>query len=646
MDKTHNISLGGFSFLIEDKAYQELSKYLNEVRKSLGNTSDTNEIIYDVEQRMAELLKTQMKGREVVVNQDVDYLISVLGRPEQYVDEEQTTETNFSKQQETTFTRINTHIRSRKLYRDMERKKLGGVLSGLSYYLNFDVAWLRIIYLVLLFFVQTSLIFNKLHYLSLASTSTFFGISGFWIMMYIVFWILVPPAETTAEKLEMQGKSVTIDTLSASKITKNANGRQLYRSREKAKLGGVLSGLSEYYQFDTTWIRILFIVLVLGLIPLISISSLLVIGYTILWIAIPKKPIFFDDEPNEVNKNQSNKSESEFEMKENETHYTTNQDFENQNFVEKKQTQKTENREGFWLFVRAVIKGVLYVIIGFVLLILLFNLLSLLLALFGIGIAGWGVGFSVLTLTDYLSFIVEGNWQLWIAYFSAASLFILPVLVISILCLKLFSKKGYQVSKAWILLNVFLFFFGVMGVITVSVDTFKHFQAYDSVEERIPVAVSDTISLSYEKQPHRYYKYDILNFGSPILKDDNEIIAKGDFVRFRIGETSEKEPYIILKKYSRGRNLSDAQAKASQVKYNLKIEANKVVLPEKYSLGENPKIRDQRIEVVLYLPQGKHITSSDEELSVLEFRSNKWINISRGGVAKMTENGLVKIENN
>ncbi|WGU71128.1 hypothetical protein QIU18_04040 [Capnocytophaga canimorsus] len=92
MDKTHNISLGGFSFLIEDKAYQELSKYLNEVRKSLGNTSDTNEIIYDVEQRMAELLKTQMKGREVIVNQDVDYLISVLGRPEQYVDLEEETQ--------------------------------------------------------------------------------------------------------------------------------------------------------------------------------------------------------------------------------------------------------------------------------------------------------------------------------------------------------------------------------------------------------------------------------------------------------------------------------------------------------------------------------------------------------------------------
>ena len=131
-----------------------------------------------------------------------------------------------------------------------------------------------------------------------------------------------------------------------------------------------------------------------------------------------------------------------------------------------------------------------------------------------------------------------------------------------------------------------------------------------------------------------------------VQKDNDEIIAKGDYVRFHIKETLDKEPYIIIKKYSRGRNLSDAQTKAEQVKYHLKIEGNNITLPEKYSLGVNPKMRDQRVEVFLYLPQGKCITSSAEELSVLEISSNRLINISRGGVAKMTENGLVKIENN
>ncbi|AWL77697.1 PspC domain-containing protein [Capnocytophaga canimorsus] len=628
MDKTHNISLGGFSFLIEDKAYQELSKYLNEVRKSLGNTADTNEIIYDVEQRMAELLKTQMKGREVIVSQDVDYLISVLGRPEQYVDLEEET------QKEAKFTtnekqnRIVEFFRHKRLYRDLENKLLAGVFAGFGHFLAIEKTWLRFAYLWL--FALSALIFRHIFYFSkVDSIVVFFP----WLAIYVLLALIIPSAKTTAEKLAMRGKAVNIDTISSIKEIKMRNGLQLTRSLENRKLFGVFGGLSKHYGWNVTGVRIAYLVLTLATIPLFEgfFTFMFILCYVFLVLSMNKRKTFFEKEDDYLTEDDFN-AESDFSQE--------NAPKQKMEFVYKK------SDFSIWSIIRGFFKGVLYVIIGFVLLILLFNLLSLLLALFGIGIAGWGVGFSVLTLTDYLSFIVEGNWQLWIAYFSAASLFILPVLVISILCLKLFSKKGYQVSKAWILLNVFLFFFGVMGVITVSVDTFKHFQAYDSVEERIPVAVSDTISLSYEKQPHRYYKYDILNFGSPILKDDNEIIAKGDFVRFRIGETSEKEPYIILKKYSRGRNLSDAQAKASQVKYNLKIEANKIVLPEKYSLGENPKIRDQRIEVVLYLPQGKHITSSDEELSVLEFRSNKWIDISRGGVAKMTENGLVKIENN
>ncbi|MFJ1428266.1 PspC domain-containing protein [Capnocytophaga canimorsus] len=628
MDKTHNISLGGFSFLIEDKAYQELSKYLNEVRKSLGNTSDTNEIIYDVEQRMAELLKTQMKGREVIVSQDVDYLISVLGRPEQYVDLEEET------QKEAKFTtnekqnRIVEFFRHKRLYRDLENKLLAGVFAGFGHFLAIEKTWLRFAYLWL--FALSALIFRHIFYFSkVDSIVVFFP----WLAIYVLLALIIPSAKTTAEKLAMRGKAVNIDTISSIKEIKMRNGLQLTRSLENRKLFGVFGGLSKHYDWNVTGVRIAYLVLTLATIPLFEgfFTFMFILCYVFLVLSMNKRKTLFEKEDDYLTEDDFN-AESDFSQEN-----TPKQKME---FVYKK------SDFSIWSIIRGFFKGVLYVIIGFVLLILLFNLLSLLLALFGIGIAGWGVGFSVLTLTDYLSFIVEGNWQLWIAYFSVASLFILPVSVISILCLKLFSKKDYQVSKAWILLNVFLFFFGVMGVITVSVDTFKHFQAYDSVEERIPFAVSDTISLSYEKQPHRYYKYDILNFGSPILKDDNEIIAKGDFVRFRIGETSEKEPYIILKKYSRGRNLSDAQAKASQVKYNLKIEANKIVLPEKYSLGENPKIRDQRIEVVLYLPQGKHITSLDEELSVLEFRSNKWIDISRGGVAKMTENGLVKIENN
>ena len=82
MDKTKNISLGGFSFLIEENAYTALSQYLTEVRQHLQHNSDHDEIIFDVEQRMAELLKDRTANREVIMHQDVLYLIEVLGKPE------------------------------------------------------------------------------------------------------------------------------------------------------------------------------------------------------------------------------------------------------------------------------------------------------------------------------------------------------------------------------------------------------------------------------------------------------------------------------------------------------------------------------------------------------------------------------------
>ena len=501
MDKTHNISLGGFSFLIEDKAYHELSKYLNDVRKYLGKTPDTEEIIYDVEQRMAELLKSQMKGREVIVNQDITYLIEVLGKPEQYIDaEEENQEMKFTTDEKQN--RVVEFFRHKKLYRDLENKLLAGVFAGFGHFLAVEKTWLRFAYLCLFsFFV---FIFRYIFYFSKGEAVVI--LSSPLLAIYVLLALIIPSAKTTTEKLAMCGKAVNIDTISSIKEKRMRNNSQLSRSIENRILFGVFGGLSKHYAWNVTGVRIAYVVLILVTIPFSEglFTLTLILSYVFLVLSMNKKKTIFEQKQIYTYENEFNE-EGDF-SKEN----TSNQKTE---FVYKKSSFSV------WSIIRGFFKGVLYVIIGFILLILLFVLLSLLLALFGVGIAGWGVGMSVLLITDYLSFIVEGNWQLWIAYFSAASLFILPVSVILILCLKLFSKNGYQVPKTWILLNVFLFFFGVMGVITVSIDTFKCFQAYNSVEEeRIPIATADTISLSYEKQSYRYYTYDILNFGSPIIK--------------------------------------------------------------------------------------------------------------------------------
>ena len=133
MDKIKNISLGGFSFIIEETAYNALNNYLNEVRNHLNQNTDREEILYDVEQRMAELLKVRLKEREVVIGQDVQYLIEVLGRPEQYVESEEPLKSSQT-------------LWNQNLYRDTDDKKLGGVLSGLAHYFKVDVCGLLLHY--------------------------------------------------------------------------------------------------------------------------------------------------------------------------------------------------------------------------------------------------------------------------------------------------------------------------------------------------------------------------------------------------------------------------------------------------------------------------------------------------------------------
>ena len=109
------------------------------MRQHLQHNSDHDEIIFDVEQRMAELLKDRTANREVIMHQDVLYLIEVLGKPEQYVeDEEADKATNAAT--EATAKAFSTN---KPLYRDIDDRKIGGVLSGMAHYFNISPTMLR-----------------------------------------------------------------------------------------------------------------------------------------------------------------------------------------------------------------------------------------------------------------------------------------------------------------------------------------------------------------------------------------------------------------------------------------------------------------------------------------------------------------------
>lgn len=192
MDKTHNISLGGFAFIIEDSAFLDLQRYLQEIKLYLNNDASQEEIINDIEYRMAEIFDERIKNKRQVINiDDVNYIKSILGTPSQFsIDEE--SEGNQKKKNQNVFA-----IPAKKLYRDPANKKLGGVASGVAHYLNIDPSWVRIALICLPFL-----------------DFIFLGISTFSLVLaYIILWIVIPEATTTAEKLEMYGDSVNVDSI-------------------------------------------------------------------------------------------------------------------------------------------------------------------------------------------------------------------------------------------------------------------------------------------------------------------------------------------------------------------------------------------------------------------------------------------------
>lgn len=186
MNKTVNINLSGIFFHIDEDAYLKLQRYLDAIRRSFTDSQGRSEIIADIESRIAELFTERIQNDKQVVGLAlVDEVIGIMGQPEDYLVDDEIFEDEPA---------FRTHSRRsqsvKKLYRDTLNSYIGGVAAGLSHYLAIDVVWVRLLWVIF----------------ALMSGGTF-------ILIYFLFWALVPEAKTTAEKLTMKGEPVNISNI-------------------------------------------------------------------------------------------------------------------------------------------------------------------------------------------------------------------------------------------------------------------------------------------------------------------------------------------------------------------------------------------------------------------------------------------------
>ncbi len=187
MNKTVTINISGIIFHIEEDAYEKLGSYLRTVRSRFSEDDGRDDIMADIESRIAEILNERVgPSKQVVLMADVDYVISLMGEPEAISDGENAgaaSSEDDSRSEDGPRTR-------RRLYRDTDDKVIGGVCSGLGYYFDIDPVWLRGAFAVSFFVFGTGLLF------------------------YILLLLIIPKAETTAEKLEMRREPVDLNNIS------------------------------------------------------------------------------------------------------------------------------------------------------------------------------------------------------------------------------------------------------------------------------------------------------------------------------------------------------------------------------------------------------------------------------------------------
>jgi phage shock protein PspC (stress-responsive transcriptional regulator) len=185
MKKTVNINLAGTFFHIDEDAFAKLQRYLDAIKRSLSDPQGSDEIIRDIEARIGELFSEKIENNSQVISiKELDEVIAVMGQPEDYMVDEEIFEDVPPK------AKAGSRSSYKQLFRDIDNKFIAGVSSGLGHYLGLDAIWVRLLWVLLTVFS-----------------------SGTFIIVYILFWILVPAAESTSDKLKMTGEAVNISNI-------------------------------------------------------------------------------------------------------------------------------------------------------------------------------------------------------------------------------------------------------------------------------------------------------------------------------------------------------------------------------------------------------------------------------------------------
>lgn len=619
MNKVININFQGRVIPIEEPAFEDLKQYIESLRNHFANEEGKEEIINDIENRIAELFGEKLKtGQSAFISQaHVAAIIASIGRPEQFDDvtiEENHTST--SSASSTTSTSqpsaggLNSSTSSTipprgSLYRNSNEKILGGVCSGLGAYLRIDTTIVRVLFAMLAV-----------------------GSFGFGLVFYIVLWAILP------ERF-MNHTAVT---------------RKLYRDAEQKVFGGVASGIAQYFDI-AVWIpRLIFALpFILGAFESIfhwwhfrgaitlPFGTWLLI-YLILWIVVPKAVTASEklEMKGEKVDLESIKNKVQDEMQGVKKNFTDNASKWKQGLSDKASEFGQEAKEtasrfageagpairrtggGFGRFVVGVFKFIVFFILGVIAIAMVVGLVAL--------FAGFNM---LLPLKDYAvnsSQIQTYAWATLILFIAVPIIALVQWLVRRIAGSKFKSPYialtfGVLWALGWVSL--------VMLVATVS----KEFKRPGQITSAVGILQpsSGKLKVEFKDAEGQYYPLDLdwddnddqdRYRSSDVMLSANEDSVLLRNIRVKLEKSRDDSFHVTLIKRARSSSPRNAEIIAEQISYAVEQYDSILSIPIAFPITTQNKFHNQQVIVQIEVPVGKEIYV-DGKANILNWYSVK-----------------------
>jgi len=600
MKKVININFQGRILPIEELAYENLKNYIETLRSYFEKEEGKDEIINDIECRVAELCEDRLKkGAVCITEDDINLIIESIGRPADFEAQDgfeaqsSSGNSNYSSSQNEGQNNWD-NIRPKRLYRDEQNKILGGVCSGIANYFGLEPLLVRILWIFLI---------------------------GVNILGYLILWIAVPSSSVK----EIGGVK-----------------KRLFRDIENKVIGGVCAGLSKYFGIKVWIIRILFLIPFIRLVfnfreihlfqfwdapdfPNfldITFSPGSVFIYIVLWLVLPEAKTSADKlemvgekvDLNSIKNTIQNDMEgfskraqgwgSDLKNK-----YQTDHASNTKNGAS---AHPSEKRKGIVYYIGRIItisiKAFVYFILGII-------GISLLAALFGIGVAATAV-------MPLRKFLLEDGAQIWSVY--GALLFFVWVPIIGIVTAVVRKLAGYKKANVWVRSSfvalwvvgwVLLFYFG---------SSLGHSFSKHNVPEEQTVALANPAVdyLEVTASPKMKYYEDRWFQISPFdaFSDEDTVFVRN--LRIRIVQSKTDSFQVKVVKLSNGKTIQNANELASKINFDLTQQDSLVFLDRGIAINKKDKFRNQHIIMTIAVPLGKRIKITNKGWSQTNVRIN------------------------